>query len=141
MNANTRQLYVKKFNLDPNLPQPEIDQLIESNMKMAKAYLKAHGKLSSMFEMSLWWSVNRPSYNFNLKPEDLVWLNETVKNMSDTELENYAFPTPPTARTLYLISCLQDTKSRSGVWKQEDAFSYLMENCPLFASRLNELCD
>ena len=133
-----------KINNDPRNPTRSDNDLhivIEQKMDEAKAYLKAHGKLAHPWEMALWWSINRPTYNFSLTEQDKAWLCETAENMSEDDLTSYRFTNAPSARLTYLIACLQDTASQSGIYKQEDAYAYMMENCPPFASRLNEICD
>jgi len=110
-------------------------------VKIARAYYKKHGVISNHMEMRLWWAFNRKPQDFALTDSDKSWLNEVVSKMTEDQVMEWAFPNPPSGRLLYLITCLKDTRSVKGIDLQQDAYSYMMDNCPIFEKRSNEICD
>ena len=61
--------------------------------------------------------------------------------MTDEQVESWVFPDTPSEPLSYLITCLKDTDTIQGQYLQLDAYDYIMDNCPLFEKRSNELCD
>lgn len=125
----------------PTLTQSDIDHVVERDVKIAKAYYKKHGIISNHMNMRLWWAFNRKPHDFSLTDSDKAWLDEVVSKMTDEQVEGWVFPEPPTEPLSYLITCLKDTSSVRGIHLQQDAYDYIMDNCPLFEKRSNELCD
>jgi hypothetical protein len=127
----------------PTLKQSELEYVIDRDLKIVLAYLKAHGKVSHLMEMRLWYALSdiRKPYDFALKPSDKTWLDEVIATMTDEQHEDRAFPNPPTARLLYLITCLKDTDSITGADRQQDAYDYMMTHSQAFADREYGLYD
>jgi len=127
----------------PTLSQSDIDHVVERDVEIARAYYKKHGELPrSPVGVRLWWDLfERKVTNFALSDSDKSWLNEVVSKMTDEQVMEWVFPDPPSGRLLYLITCLKDTSSVKGIDLQQDAYDYMMDNCPIFEERSNELCD
>lgn len=121
--------------------QETLDWLVDHDVKIAKAYHKVHGVISNHMNMRLWWSFNRKPHDFALSDSDKAWLDDVVSKMTDEEMSSWAFPEPPTARLSDFITILKDTESIKNIHLQQDAYDYMMDNCPTFEKRSNEICD
>lgn len=139
-----REVHLRE-NEDPRfitLSESDLDHAIEKDVKIATAYYKEYGHLSHTMGMRLWWALmGRKPTDFALTDIEKHWLNKVVSGMTDEQIEKLDFPNPDTGRLLYLIACLKDTGSVKGIELQQDAYDYIMDNCPLFEKRANELCD
>lgn len=121
--------------------QETLDWLVDHDVKIAKAYHRVHGVISNHMNMRLWWAFNRKLHDFALSDSDKSWLDDVVSKMTDEQVEGWVFPEPPTEPLSYLITCLKDTSTVRGIRLQQDAYEYMMDNCPIFEKRSNELCD
>lgn len=143
------QKYIREVHLRENddprfitLSQSDLEVVIEKDVKIATAYYKEHGYLSHTMEMRLWWGLmGRKPYDFALTDIEKYWLTKTVSDMTDEQIEKLDFPTPDTGRLLYLIACLKDNNRVKGIELSQDAYDYIMDVCPLFEERSNDLCD
>lgn len=121
--------------------QETLDWLVDHDVKIAKAYHKVHGVISNHMNMRLWWSFNRKPHDFSLTDSDKAWLDDVVSKMTDEQVEGWVFPDTSSEPLSYLITCLKDTSSVRGIHLQQDAYDYMMDNCPAFEKRSNEICD
>lgn len=141
------QKYIREFHLRENedsrfitLSESDLDHVIEKDVKIATAYYKEHGKITHPMEMRLWWGlVGHKPTDFALTDSDKQWLNTVVSTWTVEDLEAKNFPKPPTGRLLWLIECLKDTASVKGIDLNQDAYDYMMENCPPFAKLSDEV--
>lgn len=140
--------YIRNFhereNKDPRFPtlsESDLEYHIQQDIKIAKAYLRKHGfVLRNPLEMRLWWALSgRTPTDFALTDTDKHWLNTVVGEWTEEEMETKNFPTPPSGRLLWLIECLKDTASVKGRELNQDAYDYMIENCPPFAKLSNEI--
>ena len=107
---------------------------------IVEEFVKEHGHTKSNFEMSMWWSANRPHHTWVLTPMELLWVTRQTNSMSDLEVGNYAYSDDyPSDNVASLMSCLKNVDGKTRVERdlQEDAFLYMMENVPRFA----KLCE
>lgn len=118
----------------PTLKQSELEYIIDRDLEIVLAYLKVHGNLAHLMEMRLWYALSdiRKPYDFSLKSEDIEWLDTTINNMTEEQVEDWTFPKPPSARLDYLLACLKDSNSIIGQDRFDDAFDYLMNHSRAF---------
>jgi hypothetical protein len=119
------------------LNEQDVAEITSQDEEVKAFYMKHHnGKEAHPFEMSIFWSLNRPkSVSYNLTAEEMDWFEQTSLSLSPQDFGWYRYPTPPAHMTelTRALNNLKATNDPRKISEQEDTFAFFMDNSEVFS--------